>query len=200
MKKLLTLLLLLAGAAHSQETVSFVADITQGNGVVSPTLTWSTSPPAFDCMASGDWSGSKGPSGSETIPDLVTSATFVLECEWPRSRDVTLTWTPPTLMTDGTPADGKIRDYSVYYGTMSEIYDQEVHGIPVAPLNAEGQVEYVMQMPSAGSWYFVSTAWSTGGHESMYSNEATRVVGDDEIVTETVGITVNPVPLPPVMQ
>ena len=45
----------------------------------STTLTWSSAG-VSDCTASGDWSGSKGTSGSETVGPLMADSTFALDC------------------------------------------------------------------------------------------------------------------------
>ena len=43
------------------------------------TLSW-TSVVAGNCVASGDWSGSKPASGSESLGDLISSKTFIITC------------------------------------------------------------------------------------------------------------------------
>ena len=45
----------------------------------STTINWS-SKRASDCTASGDWSGSKATSGSQTTGPLTTDSTFNLSC------------------------------------------------------------------------------------------------------------------------
>ena len=63
----------------SSPTVSLSANPT--NVVIngSTTLNWSSTN-ATDCTASGDWSGSKGVSGSQTTNALTVSSTFNLSC------------------------------------------------------------------------------------------------------------------------
>jgi hypothetical protein len=63
-------------------TVSLSANPTILNEGEQSQLTWSTTN-AFDCTASGGWSGSRGTSGTATTPALSTTITFNLSCTGP---------------------------------------------------------------------------------------------------------------------
>lgn len=190
MRKLLFLALLLAGPAVAQ-TVTFTAETTTGVGEVTPVLTWSTSPAADDCVASGDWSGSKGPSGTETLAPITTGATYNLECSW-ADDDVQLDWTAPTLNTDGSPLTD-LASFDIYYGTtQGGPYDN------VEVIDDETQTSATIAPLTVGTWCFVITASNANGVESDQSNEACQILADD-LVTESVGITVNARPAPPVI-
>ena len=76
---LLAYFALLATPAFAQNVINFSTDIAQADGVATPTLTWSTSPAASSCVASGQWSGEKGAAGSETLPAITESATYNLD-------------------------------------------------------------------------------------------------------------------------
>lgn len=176
-------------SAPAQNIISFTAEVTSGVETVVPVLTWDTTPLADACTASGDWTGSKGPAGTETLPAISGSATYNIQCEW-LDASATLTWTIPTTNTDGT-AYTDPKGYKVYYD-MSQ-------GGPYENIND-------VQDPSAtthvvfplipGSWFFVVTAYNQNDVESDVSNEAMKILGLTT-ETESVGITVNPKPASP---
>ncbi len=60
-------------------------------------LTWSSTN-ATTCLASSGWSGARSVSGTETTPNLLTSATFALSCTGPGGSDA-----KSVLVTVGTP-------------------------------------------------------------------------------------------------
>lgn len=82
----------------------------------------------------------------------------------------TLNWTAPTLNEDGTPyidPDG----YKIYFGlTDGGPYPTEVD-IP-DHLTLTTDIEDL----SAGTYYFVATAYNTQAIESTFSNQATKVL------------------------
>ncbi len=190
MKQLLALFLLIfALPVYAQNTIQFTADVTSGVETVVPVLTWSTTPPADDCTASGDWSGSKGPSGTETLPAISGSATYNIQCDW-LDASALLTWTIPTQNTDGT-AYTDPKGFKVYYDmtqggpyvNINDIANPTASTHIVAPL-----------IP--GTWFFVVTAYNQNDVESDVSNEAMKILGLTT-ETESVGITVNPKPASP---
>ena len=67
------------GAAPQSPTLTLTANPTTTEYNGSTTLSWSSTH-ADSCMASGDWSGSKGISGSETVGSLTVDSTFTLSC------------------------------------------------------------------------------------------------------------------------
>lgn len=187
---LLPLLALALGSqAWAQNTITFTADVTTGIEVVTPVLTWSTAPPADECTASGDWSGLKGPQGTETLAPISSGATYNISCEWLDSA-ATLTWTAPTQNTDGTPLTD-LAGFRVKYGqAQGGPYPQvDDIAIPTATTHVVGSL-------GSGNWFFVSTAYNAIGTESDVSNEVMKVLGLISIV-ESVGITVMPRPSPP---
>ena len=64
---------------HKPPTISLSASPTTVTMNGLTTINWS-SKRASDCTASGDWSGSKATSGSQTIGALKTDSTFNLSC------------------------------------------------------------------------------------------------------------------------
>ena len=178
---IIPILLLLALPAFGQ-TIQFSADITQANGVATPTLTWDTTPLALNCDASGDWTGPKGGAGFEVQPTITSSATYNLTCTWPTA--VTLSWTPPTENTDGSPLTD-LTSYNLYFGTQSGTYPQTVN------IGNPGVSTFVLDTLTEGTWFFVLTAVKSTGVESDVSNEATKVVAANDS-SESVGVVVNP--------
>src|ERR1044072_5955990 len=82
---LLALPLLLLGTlaqAQTAGTINFTANKTSATGSLTPVLTWSTSPVAPSCSASGAWSGTKFASGSETLAAITASKSYTLTCAW----------------------------------------------------------------------------------------------------------------------
>src|SRR5688572_22209524 len=92
--------LLLVPSFLLAQTLNFsVASATTGGPTITPRLTWSTTPAATSCTASGasDWSGVKGPSGVVTLAPIAYSQTYTLVCSWPSTTgSIPLQWTPPT--------------------------------------------------------------------------------------------------------
>src|SRR3989338_7180041 len=73
------------------------------------TLTW-TSTDATSCTASGDWSGSKALSGSESTGNLTTGKTYTITCTGPGGTATAFTFvtvtaapTPPTVVITASP-------------------------------------------------------------------------------------------------
>lgn len=189
MKRLLLLVLLLPVAANSQELV-FTAETTTGNGEVVPALTWSTTPAADSCIASGAWSGEQGSDGELTLPPIVSSATYSLECTWLASGTITLSWVNPTEQTDGTPYVDKGRTLIEYGPDQVEPWLIQVVPDPEATQAIVGGL-------AAGDWYFRARAVTAADLQSDPSNTIQRTLAATVDITESVTITVNPLPLPP---
>lgn len=192
MKKLALLLaaLFALGVAQAQTpgTITFTASTTTGDESVVPVLTWSTSPAATSCTASGDWSGVKAAAGTETLAAITSSRTYNLTCSWLDNK-ATLTWVVPTENTDGTAyTDGK--GFKIYYGTAPANLNQTVN------VNGATQTTHTIQPLAAGTWHFAMTAVNQRDVESARTNTVSKVVGSAS-GNKSVGITVNPVPRPP---
>ncbi|MEJ2620381.1 MAG: fibronectin type III domain-containing protein [Candidatus Thiodiazotropha sp.] len=149
----------------------------------STTLTWNSTN-AESCTASGDWSGSKDLSGTETIDGLTGDRQFTLTCSnaygsVSDSVDVTITsssngtallsWTPPTQNTDGS-ALTDLTGYIIYYGTASNNYTETVN------IDNPGITSYQIDNLSAADWYFVITAVNSSNVESVYSSEVSKTI------------------------
>jgi len=117
-------LLAFAAAAHAQTagTISFSANKTSATGSLAPVLTWSTSPVASSCKASGGWSGTKFASGSETLPTITANASYTLTCYWGGGA-ADVTWTKPTKNTDGSTLTD-LAGYKVHFGNSTSALTQ----------------------------------------------------------------------------
>lgn len=183
------MLSLIAQSVFAQNTITFTAEVTSGVETVIPDLTWSTAPPADDCTASGDWSGSKGPSGNETLPAITGSATYNLSCDW-LDASATLTWTAPTQNTDGTPYTDP-KGFKIYYDMTQGGPYENVNDIP-----DPNATTHIVSPLIPGTWFFVATAYNQNDIESDVSGEVMKILGLTT-ETESVGITVNPKPASP---
>jgi hypothetical protein len=92
-------------AVPSVPTVDIKADGSDGPIVIdhntSANLTWSSSD-AVSCLASGDWSGAKPLSGSESTGNLTASKTYTITCTGPggsANDSVTVNVNPPVIPT-----------------------------------------------------------------------------------------------------
>ncbi len=82
----------------------------------------------------------------------------------------TLTWTPPTTNTDGSPITD-LSGYKIYFGkTQGGTYANNV------TVTGASTVTTTISGLSPGDWYFVATALNTYGAESAYSNEVKKSV------------------------
>jgi hypothetical protein len=86
-----------------------------------------------------------------------------------QSNSATLSWTPVTENTDGTPVQN-LAGYKVYYGTSPDGFANEV------TLADPSQTSYVVNDLATGTWYFAITAYTIGGAESAYSNTASKTI------------------------
>jgi Putative Ig domain len=84
------------------------------------------------------------------------------------STTATVSWTPPTLNTDGTTLTD-LAGYHLYYGTSESNLDQ------VVDITNPGLATYVLSSLSPATWYFAITAFNSEGAESDRSPVASIV-------------------------
>ena len=82
---------------------------------------------------------------------------------------VTLSWTPPTMNSDGT-AMTDLAAYNIYFGTSAGAYTDQIK------IDNPGLTTYVIENLTPDTYFFVATAVNSVGIESQYSNEITKVV------------------------
>jgi hypothetical protein len=81
----------------------------------------------------------------------------------------TLSWTPPTTNSDGTPLVN-LAGFRILYGQASRQYSQVLD--IASPVIATAMIENL----SAGTWYFAVKAYTSAGVESDVSNEASKTI------------------------
>jgi hypothetical protein len=81
----------------------------------------------------------------------------------------TLSWTPPTTNTNGSPLTN-LAGYRVHWGTTAGSYPNKV------TVNNPGLTSYVVSNLVPGTYYFVVTALSSTGAESQFSNAASKTI------------------------
>jgi hypothetical protein len=85
------------------------------------------------------------------------------------SGTATLSWTAPTINTDGS-ALTNLSGYRIYYGTSAGALDQTIQ------LSGTGLITYVISNLSPATYYFALTAINSLGIESDKSNIVSKVI------------------------
>lgn len=81
----------------------------------------------------------------------------------------TLTWTAPTLNTDGSTVTDLV-GYRIYYGTTLNQWTNQID------IDNPGITTFVVENLSPDTYYFVATAVNASGAESGYSNATSRTI------------------------
>lgn len=82
----------------------------------------------------------------------------------------TLSWTPPTLNSDGT-ALTDLAGYRILYGVGADALDQSIE-VENSSVNT-----YMVENLTDGTWYFAVVAVNTAGLASVPSNVASKRIG-----------------------
>lgn len=189
--------------AHAQTppTLTFTAQNTVGAGTVTPVLTWSTTPAAQSCTASGDpaWAGTKAASGTQTLAAISSTATYSLLCTWPGDTTATISWTAPTTNTDGSAlakcASSQttgpcLKSFLVARGT-----DQTNVGSESMPVNDPNATSFAWTgLPVGTHWFSVVAVNADGIMSDQAKPFVSKVITASSNVTRNVTITVNPKP------
>lgn len=175
-------------SAQTAGTITFNSTSNTGVGSVTTTLTWSTTPVAASCVATGDpaWAGAKAASGTQTLTGITKSATLNLQCSWGKA-DLTVRWEAPTKNTDGTSLTD-LAGFKVYWTGTGGSFSSY---LPGASLTSA-----LITPTTAGTYSFSVTAANANGIESDKSNS---VSGTNTAATATkaIGIVVNAQPNAP---
>ena len=194
MKRLLPFLLLLLPVLGFAQTLNFTAATTTGDGSVVPVLTWSTTPAATSCTASGDpaWTGTKAVSGTQTLAAITSSKTYNMLCTWPGSSDtVQIFYAAPIANTDGSSLTD-LKGFKIYSGTSPTTITQLA-----ADYANPGKLSGTLGPFTPGTYYFIVKAYNQNNVESEPTNPVNIIVGATKSASRQVGITVNPQPMPP---
>lgn len=185
----------IVGRAQAQTagTVNLSVTPLSGNSPVTPTLTWSTTPVALSCAASGAWSGSRAVSGSVALPAITSSASYTLTCSWSGGLgSAVVNWITPTTNTDGSPLTD-LAAFVVFYGSSASALTQsKAIADPAAASTTIASL-------TPGNWFFAVRSVNAVGVESSNSNVAQKAISGPLPVTasKTVDVKVNKVPSPP---
>jgi hypothetical protein len=146
------------------------------------TLTFSiTNAPAWATFdtATGKLSGTPGAQHVGVTSGIVISASdgtlsaslaaFTLSVQAVATGSATLSWTPPTTNSDGSPLTN-LAGYKVYWGPAAGNYPNS------ATLANPGLTSYVVPNLVPGTWFFVATAVNSLGAESTFSAAASKTI------------------------
>lgn len=192
----LVLLAAVSARAQTSPTLVFTSSVSIANGKLDTTLTWSTVPVATSCTAGGTptaWTGAKQPSGSFVLPTITHSGTYTptLTCVWSAVSTLQLTWVPPTQNTDGTTL-ADLASYNVYYGQGTN------PSLLTTKVSVAKTITTWTSSPLApGVWSGYVTAMNASGAESANSNIASKTIAASTNDTESITLTVNPIPNAP---
>ena len=177
-------LLLLASFAQAQTagTITFTANKTSSTTSFAPVLTWSTSPVASSCAASGGWTGTKFASGSETLPTISSSKSYTLTCAWGNGT-ATINWVAPTQNTDNSPLTN-LKGFKIVYGTSASNLNLS------QSVNSTTARSATIAALGAGTWYFAVRAVNTANAESDNSAVVSRTI-TAATAAKTVNITIS---------
>lgn len=96
-------------------------------------------------------------------------ASFSIQVVATASGSATLSWSPPTQNSDGSPLTD-LAGYRIYFGTSSGYYPNSM------TVNNPGLASYVVDQLTPATWHFVVTALNSTGVESPFSNAASKSV------------------------
>jgi hypothetical protein len=94
---------------------------------------------------------------------------FTITVQAVATGSATLSWTPPTLNTDGSPLTN-LSGYKIYWGSALGTYPNSV------TLSNPGLTSYVVDNLVPGTYYFVATALNSVGVESTFSSAASKTI------------------------
>jgi hypothetical protein len=87
----------------------------------------------------------------------------------PATGSATLSWTPPTENTNGTPVTD-LAGYHIYYGTTEGAWTSTITVLEAT------ETSYVVSGLAPGTYYFAVVAFNTAGEDSPESNVASKTI------------------------
>ena len=134
---------------------------------------WATFDAATGALSGTPEAGDEGSYGGISIAVSDGSASDSLDFDVTVTQfalgSVTLSWTPPTLNTDGS-ALTDLAAYEIYYGVTQGNYTEQIH------VDNPGLTTYVVDNLSPGTYYFVATSLNSSGVESTFSGVSVHAV------------------------
>jgi hypothetical protein len=165
---------IVAGAAYAFTPTASDPDGDTLTFTINVTPAWAS----FNA-ATGQLSGTPGLQHVGTTTGIVITArdgttttslaAFNLTVQAVAVGSATLTWTPPTTNTDGSPLTN-LAGYRIYWGPSPGNYPNST------TLNNPGLTSYVVGNLVPGTYFFVATALSSAGVESSFSAAASKTI------------------------
>jgi hypothetical protein len=163
-----------AGTAYAFQPTATDADGDALTFSITNMPAWAT----FD-TATGRLQGAPAASQVGTYANIVITASdgtataslpaFTIAVLAVSTGSATLSWTPPTTNTDGSPLTD-LAAYRVHWGTSLGSYTSSVS------LDNPGLASFVVEGLAPGTYYFVVTALNSAGTESEFSNVASKTI------------------------
>lgn len=166
-------------------TISFSASAYSLQNGDSVTLSWSSNN-TDNCTASGDWSGAKTISGTETVGPLTNSSSFNLDCSGSGETETKIV-TVTVLTTGSNGINGFIDSSYIDRLGMNQVY---VYAGNVAPDDLDGDngdplfVVNASQTPGTCNFSYAVTGLSDGDYTLAFTADgAYDQPGQDDIIT-----------------
>jgi hypothetical protein len=160
----------------------FQPKVSQGGGVVTFTIQgqpkWATFDPDTGALTGKPTTANVGTTGAIIITGANGSGkasigpfTIVVKAQstTPGTGSASLSWTAPTVNTDGTPVTD-LAGYHIYYGTSAS---QMTTTITIA---SAAETSYVVGGLAPGTYYFAVVAYNTAGVDSPQSNVGSKAI------------------------
>lgn len=158
--------------AHSQTpSLIFTLETTSPDGkTVVPRLTWSTTPAANSCTASG-WTPPApfATSGTTVLAAVSASQTYGIACGWNGVTKFALVWVAPTENTDNSPLTN-LAGFKVRYGTAANNLNT------TATINDPAARGWTSPDLAPGTWFTGVLAFNALGLESDLSTVISKTL------------------------
>lgn len=174
----------IAPRVEAAPAVSISVSPATGVAPYPATLTWNASG-AATCTASDGWSGTQAVTGTKQVT-ITAAVKFTLTCV-ASDGQVTITWTPPTMNTDGSTLTD-LAGFNLYRGTSAT---------NLAKIKSLGKTvtSYVDPALASGTYLYAATAVNAGSQESVKSQTSSAVVvGSSASQSATADVTTIPNP------
>jgi Putative Ig domain len=167
-------------AVGSQYT--FQPSVSTSSGTVTFSVTGAPTWASFN-SSTGELSGTPTANNVGTTPSITITASDggatatvgpfsiqVTTSSASASGSATLSWTPPTENTNGTPITD-LAGYEIHYGTSADSLTQTIQVVGAAT------TEYEISNLAEGTYYFTVTAYNSQGIQSAPSSMASTTIG-----------------------
>ena len=99
----------------------------------------------------------------------MAGCTTILNPLGPTSGSAVVSWERPTTTVSGTTLTD-LAGYDIYYGRNPSALTRRVR------ITQPSETRYVVRGLGSGTWYFVVTAYTTGGTQSVPSNVLSKAI------------------------